>query len=1230
MSRKSFLSVILYAAISTTAVHAQYLLTYPGPAAVNQGDATVTFFDPATLKPGASTQVPGAFQFLSLPDGSEFYFIANNPTTNTIGVIVVAHPQARTNPSGVGGVHPIETFANALNCAALSPDGTRLVVGENAVHFIDTGTNIDLTPNGIAVGSGATIIGVAVSYDSQTVYALATYNGTSYLDAISTAQLSVTNSITITGTASALALGPNGLLYLGMPNQILEINPATLATTPNGAVAVNITPGPLAFTPDGNYLVAANQIYGPQPSILLVNLNDHLVEGEIPFTGLAALQSSPLTGTSAIFDSLYVASSTVIYPFSSLAQSLWVMQLGSNGGLILDVPVIPDVISSAQAAMTLSNDLGVPGRNYPQFLFTVSSGTVDGTGVNNLFSIDPASNLLTAQVALVDTPGAVAYYAPTFTNNAPTTILQYGNNQTLLPGGVSLPMVIRLLDQNGLPISGAGVSYSPSAGSITPINTVTGADGYSEAIYTAGSTPADIGAILINATVGQIAANFNVTVGTGQIIQPAALTIVSGQGQFITEDPTLSTPPYDSESLVILATDSNGNPVPNALVTFTVTSGSGALNSPNGPETAVVVPTNSTGQASISFIPPVVGGSESDTVTASVVISTTNSSGTTTTTTISQNFYLTTMALDVSYCTAPPCSPALIPLIAEVLQPLPGAVLTGSAGSTLPNPVLVQVNSISGLPVPNIAVHVSTGTSTSFPNASCAGSNGGVALTNAAGLATCNVVLNGVPGTKPLDVSIPVLGQDTGPGLVFSSYTLTITPGAPANVNIITGNNQVGITGATLTTPFIVKVTDSLNNPIPNTPLSWTVTSGSMILSGVSTTTGPTGEGTATGDVESPAGTTITLQVTAGTASATFTVLVSAPASSIKAVSGDNQSAQVNTPLSAPLVVQLLTKSGTPAAYAPLVFTATGGQKLIATGSTSVPSSVVILNADDNGMASVTVTSVGPIAGTFTVSATYGAGKTALTAKFTVTAEPLGPSGPAILNSASLLPGIAPGALVTFLGPGLTPTIQGVVTEPSQIEGYSISFDGIPAPILALVNENGIQQINAQVPFEESPSTSDTITIATPLGSVLLPNVTVSLLAPGIFTSGTLTANGSTYPLAVVVRSDGSYASAANPVLRGEAITFYATGLGQVVPTASDGVPGVPGQVVGSTLYAGVNNQGDAVLSAIYQPNAVGVYAITIQVPSATLAGPAQPLSLLMEDLSGNGYSAPLAYVPIQ
>ena len=1149
-------------------------------------------------------------------------------TANTGSAVIAMHPISRNT---FASAHPIGNFPNPLICGALTPDGSRLVVGENAVHIIDTGSNVDLTPNGIVVGSGAPIIGIAISYDSQTAYALATANGSSYLAAISVAQLAVTSVLNIAGSANGLALGPNALLYVSAPNQILEINPATLATTPSGVIAVNATPGKLVFTPDGNYAVGANQVFGTQPAVLLLNLNDHLIEGSVPFTGLTALQTSPLTGTSAIFDSLYVASPATVYAFSSGAQSLYVLQIGINGGLSLEIPVIPNVNVSALAAVAISNDLGVPGSNFPQYLFAVDNQSLDATnltGFDILYRIDPAASQLTQQLPLTSgtTPGAVAYYAPTFTSNTPNTVLMYGNNQSLLPGGTALPLVVRVLDQNGLPISGFGVNFTVGSGTgtVNPVNTVTGADGYAETIFSAGSTPADIGAISVMAAVNGAPESpyaFTMNVATALTGIPATLSIVSGQGQLILENPTTQTL-GDVEPFVVLATDVNGNPVTNGLVTFTLTSGTGALLAPDGSsQTVVVVPTDFTGQASITFLPSLAAFNTGSIVTASATTGMTQSGSPVI---VSQTFYITTLLLNVEYCGAPPCNPPVSPLVAEIVSPAPNTDLTGVAGSTLPTPVVVQVSFAPGTTifanggVPNIGVSVSTGSNPSLPNTSCAGSTGGgLALTNASGLATCNVVLNGVPGTEPLLVSIP---QDDASSLTIGAYTLTIQAGPPANINIISGNNQVVPSGTALPVPFLVKVTDASNNPIPGIPVTWKVTSGSLELVSPSTMTSPGGEAIAGGVVESPGGTVITVQITAGTVSATFTIMSSIVPATIAIVSGNNQSAQINSPFSAPLVVQLLDSAGNPASFAPVVFTTTGFLTLSAT--------TVI--AGLNGQASEMVTSAGPVSGTFKVSAVIGAGKNPPTAVFTLTTLPLGPVSPAILNSASFAPGIAPGGLVTFIGPGLTPTITGVVTNPAEMAGYEVSFDGIPAPILALINQNGNQQINAQVPFEEVPGTSDNIMIETPQGSVSLSNITVNTLAPGIFTNGTLAADGTNYPLAEAVRPDGSYVSASNPAQQGENITFFATGLGQTVPAASDGVPGVPGQIVGGTLYAGVNNQGDAVVSAIYQPNAIGVYAVTIQIPSATTTGPAQPLGLLMVDQLGNSYVAQPAYLPIQ
>jgi uncharacterized protein (TIGR03437 family) len=820
---------------------------------------------------------------------------------------------------------------------------------------------------------------------------------------------------------------------------------------------------------------------------------------------------------------------------------------------------------------------------------------------------------------LISFPAAVAYFAPTATNNFATSTLTYGNNQVLLPGQVSLPLVVRVLDQNGLPISGIGVNFgSNGVGTVNPVNTATGKDGYAETIYTAGSAPNDLGLISILATAGNLQASLSVGVGTTLLATPTTLSVVSGQGQVILQDPT-GGPSGTPLPFVVQATNADGSAAANAAITFTLTSGTGGLFAPDGStQTSIVVPTGVTGQAQAEYVPPIVPyyhGFQPATITASAV----SNPSATPPTVISTDFYINTVPLDIQYCGTPPCPP-VVPIFGQVLSPASGTVLTGPASSTLTGAAQVLVTAANGVPIPNVGVQATTGTNPNVPNASCSSAaGGGVALTNTQGIATCDVLLNGVPGTKPLFFSLQVEGTP-GTGISFGGYTLTIVPGAPANVTKISGDNQTLPAGSFLPQPFVIKVTDAHNNPLPNTPVTWTVPSGGFNVTSYSTVTGATGEASASGFLFANGGSTVTVQATAGTASATFTVLSSVAAATIVIASGNNQSAQVNTPFPNPLVVHLADKFGHPASFATVGFTTSGTARL--------SSNVVI--ADVNGQASVTVTSAGPVAGPLTVTAAYGAGTAAITVKFSLTVTALGPVGPEVLNSASLAPGLSPGGLVSFMGSGLAPTITGVVTDPTQFSGYSDTFDGNPAPILAIINQNGSEQINAQVPFEEPPTTTATVAIQTPTGSATLSNVVVATFAPGIFTNGTIASSGQNYPLATAIRPDGSYVSASNPAMRGENIMFFATGLGQTNPPASTGVPGVPGQLVGSPLYSGVNNQGSAVISAVYQPGSIGVYNITIQIPTSTVPGPAQPLSLFMVDITGTGYNAPAAFLPIQ
>jgi len=911
----------------------------------------------------------------------------------------------------------------------------------------------------------------------------------------------------------------------------------------------------------------------------------------------------PSAGLSAPLDKLMVASTNLIYAWSSGAQALYTLQIGSTGGVILETPNVPGVNLAGVSAVGLSNDLGVPGRNYPQFLFAVSGGV--------LYRIDPATSTMSQQVALSSSPGDLAYTSPTATGNTPVTAFQYGDNQTVAPGGTSLPLVARLFDGNGLPISGVAVNFTVSAGTMSPASAATGADGYAESIFTAGTAPADIGSFTIS--VGNSPSSFTINVGTnstgtGGGPAPANMSIVSGQGQIVLTKPATGAAINTIAPLTVLVTDAKGAPVANALVTFTWSAGFGmgfASTGVGSGQGSVVVTTDNTGQAATPFaMPPIIGANPpfaTETITAS------------TAGVNSVNFYVTGMAENIGSgaCgNGTPCPPAL-PLAAYLLTPSSRSVVfTGAAGSTLAGAIEVAVSSLSGVPIPNVALQVYTGSSPAASNVSCANpTGGGVGLTNANGLATCDLFLNGAAGTLPLTISV-------GGVLNFPGDTLTVTPGPPAQVNILGGNNQTGTVGTSLPMPFMVQLTDAFKNILPGVAVNWQVASGAMTLASASTTTDSRGLAATTG-TPTQAG-NITVVATAGSGSATFNVLATVPAAAITITSGNTQSAQINAPFGAPLVVQVNDVNGNPASFATVTFSVTSG---------SVALSAASVAADATGAASITVTA-GPASGPVSIVATSGTAS----ATFSLTVLALGPSNVVIVNAASFQPNISPGALASIEGAGITPTVQGIITDPTQMAGYSVTFGSTTAPIIALINQNGSQEINLQVPFEvqvplETSSGMVDVIIQTPQGSVNLNGVAVSALAPGIFTSGTVPAG---YPQAAALRSDGSTVTATNQAQRGENITLFATGLGLTLPLPATNVPGVPDQIVADTVYAVVNRSGVTVISAIYQPGLIGVYAVVIQIPLSTMPGPGQPVSLTVLDANGTGYSAPEVYLPIQ
>ncbi len=182
--------------------------------------------------------------------------------------------------------------------------------------------------------------------------------------------------------------------------------------------------------------------------------------------------------------------------------------------------------------------------------------------------------------------------------------------------------------------------------------------------------------------------------------------------------------------------------------------------------------------------------------------------------------------------------------------------------------------------------------------------------------------------------------------------------------------------------------------------------------------------------------------------------------------------------------------------------------------------------------------------------------------------------------------GIAPGEIVSLFGEGLGPSegVQPQVTlqtgYPEQLSGVQVLFDGQPAPLLYVQN----QQINAVVPWELSAGSTTNVCVS--YGGTVTNCLTEPVVqaAPAVFTIDGVHA--------AALNQDGTINSLSHPAPVGSIISIFATGLGPMTPAAADGVivvPPLPANTLGVQAWA-------------YVPVNGVPYAVSLAV---TYAGPA-------------------------
>jgi uncharacterized protein (TIGR03437 family) len=187
---------------------------------------------------------------------------------------------------------------------------------------------------------------------------------------------------------------------------------------------------------------------------------------------------------------------------------------------------------------------------------------------------------------------------------------------------------------------------------------------------------------------------------------------------------------------------------------------------------------------------------------------------------------------------------------------------------------------------------------------------------------------------------------------------------------------------------------------------------------------------------------------------------------------------------------------------------------------------------------------------------------------------------------------VAPGEIAAMFGTNMGPasglfgafTTAGYLTD--QVEGVSVRFDGIPAPLFYAA----AGQINVQVPYEVAGESETSVVVDTGTDSVAV-SVPVSAAVPGL------------YPAAVNF-ANNLLNTVANPVAPGDYVILYATGLGSPLTPIDTGeaAPGADASANAVTVTLGSGSQLMPAYAGVTQGLA-GLDQINLQIPAATPRG---------------------------
>jgi uncharacterized protein (TIGR03437 family) len=208
----------------------------------------------------------------------------------------------------------------------------------------------------------------------------------------------------------------------------------------------------------------------------------------------------------------------------------------------------------------------------------------------------------------------------------------------------------------------------------------------------------------------------------------------------------------------------------------------------------------------------------------------------------------------------------------------------------------------------------------------------------------------------------------------------------------------------------------------------------------------------------------------------------------------------------------------------------------------------------------------------------------------------------AVVNGASFANGgVVPGEIATAFGTNITSAsginLTSPLPLPTEFLNNSVMVNTTAAPLFAVDNVNGQQQINFQVPWEAASGPNANISVQNNGVSSAALQVAVLAAQPGIFNYNV---GGKTF--GAILHASFQLADTGHPAKPGETVLIYCTGLGAVASPPADGAPG-KGQTTTATPSVTIGGANAVVSFSGLAPGFVGLYQINAEVPATLSAG---------------------------